>query len=310
MDKELVSVIMSTYNEPEIFLKKSIESILNQTYSNIEFIIVCDNPENSDIIKILNIYKNTDKRINIIINETNIGLVKSLNKALIKAQGTFIARMDADDIAQSERINKQLNYIKTNNFDMIGSAILCIDKNENEIRKINNMPKNFNKFKKYIIINNCIAHPTWFGRIEVFKKNKGYRNIPYAEDYDFVLRAIEKGFKLGNINQVLLKYRIREDSISNKNGLKQFLISEYLVKMYKNKSLDKPEKELIAEIKAIIKRISDEESNKYYFASLNFIKAVKKIKNLNPLWVIYFFASIKYSKYYRKKIINYIRTFL
>lgn len=310
MDKELVSVIMSTYNEPEIYLKKSIESILNQTYINIEFIIVCDNPENSDIIKILNTYKNTDKRINIIINETNIGLVKSLNKALIKAQGAFIARMDADDIAESERISKQLNYIKINNLDMIGSAILCIDKNENEIRKIKNMPRNSNKFKRYIIVNNCIAHPTWFGRIEVFKKNKGYRNIPYAEDYDFVLRAIARGFKLGNINQILLKYRIREDSISNKNGLKQFLISEYLVKMYKNKILDKPEQELIAEIKTIIEKILDEEINKYYISSVNFVKAIKKIKNLNPLGVKYFFTSIKYSKYYRKKIINYIRTFL
>lgn len=300
MSNELISVVMSTYNEPEEWIRKSIESILGQTIKRLEFLIVCDNPNNKELINLLEEYKEKDKRIKLIINEKNIGLTKSLNKALNMIVGDFIARMDSDDIAIKDRLEKQLKYLKDNNLDLIGSGVVCIDEEENEITTLNNLPKDNESFKKRVIYNNCMPHPTWFGKAEVFKDNRGYRDVSYAEDYDFLLRALEKGFKLGNIREVLLKYRMRSTSISNKNGLKQFITSKQLVEAYKNNYI-LDFKRLSKEIYYKLCDLSTEEIDKYLESSKLFSKGVE---SLNPISLI---KSVSISKYYRKKVICYVR---
>lgn len=105
---EKISVIMSTFNEKLEWVKEAIDSIINQTYRNIEFIIIVDNPNNIELKNMLEQYCIEDDRIKIIVNEFNIGLVKSLNKALKICSGEFIARMDADDISVKYRLEKQL----------------------------------------------------------------------------------------------------------------------------------------------------------------------------------------------------------
>lgn len=92
------------YNEKQDWLTESINSILNQTYLNLEFIIVLDNPENIELKNILNEYKLKDSRVKLLINEVNKGLVFSLNRALKECSGDYIARMDADDISHLDRI--------------------------------------------------------------------------------------------------------------------------------------------------------------------------------------------------------------
>ena len=310
MNKELVSVVMSTYNEPEEWIRKSIESILNQTHINIEFIIVCDNPNNFKLVNILNEYKNNDKRIVLIINKENLGLSKSLNKAIKLASGKFIARMDSDDIALENRIDVQLNYLKDYNLDLIGSGVSCIDENECEISNLNNFPINDKKVRSKVIYNNCIPHPTWIGKSIVFKDNKGYREIPYAEDYDFILRALEKGYKFGNIDSILLKYRIRSSSISNKNGLKQFLVSRYLVKLFKQNIINSDINIILNGIYTEFDNITKEDENKYYIASANFTDGLMKIKRMNFIGIIDIIKAVVNSNYYRKKIICYIRGLL
>lgn len=310
MSNELISVIMSAYNEPEEWIRKSIESITNQTYHNIELIIVCDNPENKKLLSILNEYKDKDDRINIIINEVNLGLTNSLNKALKYVNGTYIARMDTDDISINNRLEKQLEYLKRNNLDLVGAGVLCIDENEKEITTLNNFPKDTITFKKKIINNNCMPHPTWLGKKEVFIKNNGYRNIPYAEDYDFLLRAVNLGFNLGNINEVLLKYRIRSTSISNKNGLRQFRVSQELVKKFKNDTINNSFEEVLEDINLVFNNINEIEEDKYYKASTEFTNAAMKLKKLNPVGIISIIKALIISKYYRKKIICYVKGLL
>lgn len=305
MSNELISVVMSTYNEPEEWIRKSIESILGQTIKRLEFLIVCDNPNNKELINLLEEYKEKDKRIKLIINEKNIGLTKSLNKALNMIVGDFIARMDSDDIAIKDRLEKQLKYLKDNNLDLIGSGVVCIDEEENEITTLNNLPKDNESFKKRVIYNNCMPHPTWFGKAEVFKDNRGYRDVSYAEDYDFLLRALEKGFKLGNIREVLLKYRMRSTSISNKNGLKQFLISQKLVERYKSETISN--KDVIEEVKNIINSTTKDDEEKYYKASTYFTKGAMKLKKFNPIGGVLAIRAFTSSKYYRKKIKCYIK---
>lgn len=300
MNNELISVIMSTYNEPEKWIRESVESILNQSYINIEFIIVCDNPQNKILIKLLEEYKRKDSRITIILNEKNIGLTKSLNKAIISSNGKYIARMDSDDIADKERLEKQIIYLNKNKLDLIGAGVKCITENKELIAVLNKLPKENNTFKRKIRYNNCMPHPTWFGRKDVFSELNGYRNIDYAEDYDFILRALHKGFRLGNINEVLLDYRMRSTSISNKNGLKQFVTSKELVKAYRENYILDYDK-LTTEIKNKIIKLNEKDEEKYLKAGEEFSAGIKCFN------IIRILRALITSKYYRKKIMCYLR---
>jgi len=235
-----VSVIMSTYNEKTEWIKKSIESILYQTFSDFEFIIVIDNPDNVDLIEVLNEYSEKDDRIITIKNSENKGLVYSLNTALSKSRGKYIVRMDADDIAMPYRIEKQLKYLNENNLDLIGAKIQMIDeygnKNGTVTSKIlsNNLLVKDKNIKKMFRTGNCIMHPTWCGKKDVFDKLSGYRDIHACEDYDFLLRAAAAGFKLGNINEELLYYRANFSGISKSNKAKQSCTAHYLSRNSKN----------------------------------------------------------------------------
>lgn len=307
MNEHLVSIIMSTYNEPESWVRSSIESVINQTYRNLEFIIVCDNPTNNRLIKVLKEYEKVDSRIKLLINEKNIGLSASLNIALKSVTGQYIARMDADDISKKNRIEAQVKYLYDNNLDLIGSGIECIDENEKVISKINSFPKNDCAVRRKIVHNNCIAHPSWIGKTKVFKDNNGYRDIPYAEDYDFLLRTLDKGYKLGNIDEILLKYRMRSTSISNKNGLKQFLISQELIRKYKNGTINNSYDNIINDINLTLEKISKEDEERYYLASTNFTEAAMRLSKINIKGIYPLCKAFFFNKFYRRKIWGYIR---
>ena len=105
-----VSVIMSV-KDGEAYLEKSIESILNQSYKNLEFLI-CDDGSSDSTFEICNRYANSDKRIKIIKNNKSIGLTKSLNKLIKLTTGSIIARQDADDVSDLTRIAKQMKFYK------------------------------------------------------------------------------------------------------------------------------------------------------------------------------------------------------
>ena len=128
--KPLISVIMSTYREDEQFLRKAIESILIQTYTEFEFLIVADDPKNNELIEILREYEKKDARIHIYINKKNMGLANSLNALLKVAQGEFIARMDADDISMPDRLENQIVYMRQHQADVISCDVDVIDENE------------------------------------------------------------------------------------------------------------------------------------------------------------------------------------
>lgn len=310
MKQGLVSVIMSTYNEPEEWLRNAIDSILNQSYKTLEFIIVCDNPMNEKSIRILKAYEENDNRVKIIINKNNLGLSKSLNVALKECSGEFIARMDADDISMETRIEEQLKYLKDTKLDLCGTGIICIDEKYREISEMNSFPNNHDKLIKKVTYNNCMAHPTWLGRSNVFLQLDGYREIPFAEDYDFLLRALANDFKLANINKLLLKYRIRSNSISNKNGLKQFLVSRVLADFFTKGDICKESEVLLTEINKEFEKISPQDEAKYLEASKVFTDAAFKLKNMNVLGVGHLVKAVFMSKYYRRKIMCYARGIL
>lgn len=223
----MVSIIMSVYNEPIDFLEKSINSVLQQTYTDFEFIIVIDNPSNLEICRFLENMKLQDSRIILLKNPKNMGLVYSLNRALKECKGEYIARMDADDISHSTRIEKQLNHMREGNYDLVGTSFSQIDEN-GEIIKRNICSFSDEYIKKFIFRKNCIAHPSWFVKKDLYEELNGYRNINYSEDYDFLLRAVYSGKTISVCNDVLLLYRINGKGISKSNMFSQYAMTHYL----------------------------------------------------------------------------------
>lgn len=229
MSNELVSVVMTVYKENKEELKKSLESIINQSYKNLEIIIVIDNPDDDWREQFIGQYK--DKRVILLKNEKNMGLPQSLNKALSFAKGSYIARMDADDRSHLDRIKKQVSYIKKYRFDLVGSYVTYSYRGRvQEIVKFPSNPDNIKKFLKY---KSAAMHPTWLATPELFKKLNGYRDIFAVEDYDLLVRAAMNGYRISNLPEVLYDISLSEESISRSNPGKQELIAEYIRELYK-----------------------------------------------------------------------------
>ena len=301
------SVIMATYKESIECLKQSIESIINQTYNDFEFIIILDNPNNKEHIAFINDYVCKDERIKFYINDKNMGLTNTLNRGLKLAEGKYICRMDADDISELYRMEHQKKYLEENDFDLIGGISQMIDEDGNTIYSIKKVPTNFKKIKKCIKYNQVISHPTWFGKKEVFDKLNGYRNMPLCEDYDFTLRAILQGFKISNVNECVLKYRMTKDSISRSNLFEQYLFARYITKQYSEGKVSEVE-----EAKAYVKKnLSDKNAKQYLKGNERFNNA---LNNLEEKQYIQFIANgialLFTSKYYLDKIFRFVMVYL
>lgn len=208
ISKPLVSVIMSVYKEPEEYIRKAIESILNQTFEDFEFLIALDNPENELALQVIKEYAEKDRRIKFYINEKNIGLPRSLNLLISKSSGSYIFRMDADDISLPQRLEVQVDYLKNSDVGILGSwGYKMNEKDENY--GVFKMPTTEECIRIYLESGfTPMIHPSIAVRKEVFQITKGYRNFQYAQDYDFLLRAYKLGVKLANISQILISYRV------------------------------------------------------------------------------------------------------
>lgn len=227
-----VSIIMSIYNESNEQIRESVRSILGQTFTDYEFIIVNDEPSNERLRSLSEELKKLDKRIRIIYNPKNIGLAMSMNKAARTADGEFLARMDADDIAHPDRIKEQIKY--SHEADLIFSVCNYI----NEDGTTTNRKSTFlttNQTIKTLPYKDTIVHPTVMIRKTTFEQSCGYRNFPCAQDYDLWLRLIEKHARLYSIEEPLLDYRIRDNGISNSNPAKQALTAIYIKRLHKER---------------------------------------------------------------------------
>lgn len=235
---KLISILMSVYNESLNYVQKSVNSILAQTYSKIELIIIIDDPTNRPVINYLYGVKNKFDNVKICINEKNRGLIYSLNEGIKLCEGYYVARMDADDISLFSRLKEEVNFLEHNEYDIVGSNYYKINSMDTIIDKTNYAGNNF-QVKKRLQKINCVGHPTWLLKKTVYEELNGYRNIYSCEDYDFLLRASLRGYKIGVFETPLLKYRINENGISQQNSIRQKIISNLLAKNYKrNEILD------------------------------------------------------------------------
>lgn len=204
-----VSVLMSVYNTKPEYLSIAIESILNQSLEEFEFIIVND-ASDCDTVNILDSY--CDSRIVRINNDKNIGLTASLNRGIEIAKGKYIARMDADDISFFNRLESQYLYMeKHSDVAVLGCWVKC----GNHIYKYQGRASNEWRKVRMLFENVGICHPSAFIRTDFLKEhNLRYdEGIKKAQDYDLWTRCLEYG-KMAVIPKTLFEYRVHQDQIS------------------------------------------------------------------------------------------------
>lgn len=299
----MISVIMSTYKEDEKLLRESIESILNQTYKDFEYIIILDYPNNDVHKSVIEEYALKDDRIHFYINEKNMGLTDSLNRGLSLCHGEYIARMDADDISLPDRLERQMKYLEKNHYDLIGGITEMINENGSLLYSIKSVPTDPKKINKALRYSQCIAHPTWLGKKEVFEKNAGYRHMPLCEDYDFTLRAVLNGFVISNLNEAVLKYRMTSNSISRSNLFEQYLYMSYITNEYKNNRIASVDKAYAY----VQQHLNEKDSNKYLKANVIFNRMLQEMSDKQILSFIKDgFCLLFSSKYYLNKIYRFM----
>lgn len=207
-----ISVIMSVYNGMP-YLSEAVESILAQTYKNFEFIIVDDASTDGTWQYLTDL---RDSRVKLIKNKKNLGLAKSLNIALRQAQGDYIARMDADDISLPERLETQLKFMKDNpQIDICGTWANKINENGKIIGE-KKYPINDIAIKRLLAWEPSIIHPTIMAKTSFFKELNYYDpKFDFAEEYELLMRA-KKNYKMANISQKLLLWRLWDKRRSRK----------------------------------------------------------------------------------------------
>lgn len=200
------------------FLTEALESIIHQTYSNLE--ILCINDGSTDETgEVLERYAQQDNRIRVVHNETNLKLIKTLNKGILLANGEYIARMDADDIAVSDRIQIQIDYLEQHpEIDVVCTA--SYNMTEEGIVFSENLPRNYTPigslYASFMFV--PIGHPEVTLKTKVLQDNsfKEEGHAIHTEDYELWARLLRKGYRLVNISAKLHYYRINSQSVSRK----------------------------------------------------------------------------------------------
>ena len=225
-----ISILSSVYNESLHYIREFIESILNQSFSEYELIIIIDNPKRKELLDIINSYN--DDRIIVHLNTENLGLALSMNKAANMAKSEVLARMDADDIAYPNRLEREYKLICSKKYDFIFTGYDLIDEQSSLIRKYKPIPPySQSALIRQIHLKHIIHHPTVMFTKEVFYKVGGYRNFPCTQDLDLWFRMVENGCRFFMINEPLLKYRINSNSVSVKKWFLQKLTGNYIFKL-------------------------------------------------------------------------------
>lgn len=229
-----VSIIMPVHN-CQTHVVEAVESIVQQTFQDWELIIIddCSCDGTSHLISSF-----LDRRIRIIKCNRKMGIAKALNIGIETSRGAFIARMDGDDIAVPERISKQLDYmLKNPSLALIGSQAWLISTDDNVIA-VKRKPVLSWLCRWYSRYATPLIHPSFFGRREVFINLGGYNNLLRAQDFEFVVRALDSGFKVGNHPEYLLYYRTHPSGSRRIKALSESKKIAWMIRRRLNPLLD------------------------------------------------------------------------
>ena len=221
-----ISVVMAI-NRMDDYVSKAVNSILNQSFINFEFIIVI-NGDKKKLKYYFDNLKNKDKRLRIYESEIQ-QLQFNLNYAIELAEADIIARMDSDDIAEANRLEEQYNYLKKNNLDLLGSDFYYIDENDHILRKKTPRVRKNEEIRKKLRYHCVFCHPTIMFRKEILLDVGGYCFGSISEDWDLFLRLSRNSkLRFGIIDSKLLKYRIHNKQMSKQNHRVAMLTISFL----------------------------------------------------------------------------------
>lgn len=290
-ESSLISVVLPVYNAEDT-LKEAIDSILCQTHTRIELIIINDgSTDNSERI----IENYNDHRIRFYTNETNKGLIYTLNRALSLCNGDYIARMDADDISLPHRLETQLQYLKRHpDIDVVGSARLIFGE-KNSPRK-QSFPSTCEDVRAYMFLASPVVHPS----VLMKKATLLIHNIQYDDHYpcmeDYKLwNDILKVGGIANISEPLLYYRIsygqismryKHEQLERNKSFRRKLIFDFLKQKgisVKSEQIDEKILKQISRTKAMT--IVDSKC----FSAILFVFYLSL--QLNPVKVLFYFLS-------------------
>lgn len=204
-----VTVLMPVYNG-EKYLKEAVDSILNQTFADFEFLIINDGSKDKTE-EILKSY--SDERIKLLNNEKNQGIVEALNKGLDLAQGEYIARMDCDDISLPQRLEKQIEFMDSHlEIGICGTSYKVFGAKNTAIK----LPSADDEIKVSLLFESPICHPSVVMRKEILTQNslRYSNNAKHMEDYCLWIDLAIKNIKFENLKDVLLLHRLHENQIS------------------------------------------------------------------------------------------------
>ena len=224
--KPKISVIMPVYNAGS-YLSHAIESILNQTYQDFEFIIVDDGSTDGSW-EILNEYARKNKKIKLFRQSKNYGISVTARKAILKTKGNFIARMDADDVALPSRLEKQISYLRTHKKTVaVGGNCILIDRNGDHVG-IKTFPAKFNEIYRYIFEFVPLQQPTLMIAKKRLPKNFQYYidGMNTAEEVELIFKLFLHG-KVENLKDYVLLYRLHENNTSLIDVRKTFILTLY-----------------------------------------------------------------------------------
>ena len=197
-----LSIILPVYN-CEMYLRESIDSILNQSYSDFELLIINDGSTDHSL-DLINSYD--DPRISV-FDQANQGLAATLNRGLALASGEYIARMDQDDISHPERLAIQIAFLDHNpELGVCGTWAKLINKQSEQIGKAA-YPLSHEQIEAFLLFNSPLCHPSVMFRRSVLVANNINYNLVKTEDFDFWIRLV-KLTKFANIPQFLIRYRV------------------------------------------------------------------------------------------------------
>jgi glycosyltransferase involved in cell wall biosynthesis len=303
-NQTFVSVVLPAYNAAA-YISETIESVLKQTYRNFEFIIINDGSTDTTESIVLS-FASRDSRIKYFAQE-NRGLVYTLNYAISLAQSNFIARVDADDICDPSRLEKQLFKLKENDHvAVVGTWVNLI----NETGKRNGhyqYPITEFKAREFAYRQgNPLAHPTVLFKKDIIIKLGGYHEkAKLVEDYDLWLRVL-MNYEVVSVGEYLLDYRIHSSSVSKKNSLAQLLNSFLIKHWYLLKKPEELDYDFVLSEKFLQhlldnfsnlpkqhKKILIQDVSGYYLACRNFVGLFdlsNKTKERSDLCRIYYFS--------------------
>jgi glycosyltransferase involved in cell wall biosynthesis len=208
---------MSVYNGQK-YLREAIDSVLNQTFADFELIAIDDGSTDGSGA-VLREY--TDPRLKLLTNETNLGLIGSLNRGLAAARGEYVARQDCDDLLEPERLAKQVAYLDAHpDVVLVGTWMQLIDEHGADIT-LWRYPTTNAEIRWAMLFNTAVGHPAAMFRAAVARDAGGYSpDFLFAEDYDLWSRLAARG-NVANIPEPLQRYRVHGNTVSTKNSARQ-----------------------------------------------------------------------------------------